>query len=171
MRHMEEPIFEFIVGGRAFHAPEMRFLALQRAWPHWHKLRQASLAVAAASARVAADQDNRTVPGYEPQASQDDHDEVLGSLIEQAGHAVEIVAAACSMNAEPEQRPSAQELRCLLWPVEMSSLVVAVSNCVTTSFARAPSAGEAMAAGSTGTSAPSLPNSPPGESAGATRAA
>lgn len=168
---MDEPIFEFIVGGRAFHAPEMRFLALQRAWPHWHNLRMASRAVAEASARVAIDHAHRDDPAHIPQASQDDQDAVLASLIEQAGHAAEIVAAACSMNREPEQRPGAQELRMLLWPHEMSGLVVAVSNCVTTSFEKAPSAGEAMAAGSTGTSGPSLPNSPPEASAEATRAA
>lgn len=152
---MDEAIFEFIIGGRAFHAPEMRFLALHRAWPHWQNLRQASLSVAEASARVSADHEKRLDPAHTPQASQQDHDDVLASLIEQAGHALEIVAAACSMNREAEQRPGAQELRHLLWPHEMSNLVVAVSNCVTASFARAPMAGEAEAAGLTGTSGPS----------------
>lgn len=139
---MDDRVFEFIIGGRPFHAPELRFLALQRAWPHWHKLRQSSLSVAEASARVAVDQANIAEEGYQPQATQQDHDDVLGSLIEQAGHAVEIVAAACAMNPEPDQRPAAQELRATLWPDEMSDLVVAVSNCVTTSFERAPQRGE-----------------------------
>lgn len=132
----------FRVGGRDWPAPAMPFLLLERAWPHIQALSAAP------------------------------------DLIAQTALELEIVAIGLSLKPEPADRPGVTELKTVLRPDEIRPLSAAVAQIIRASMPPVPeelrpeasAPGEAAAASSPVTSAPSSPNSPPEESAPVTSA-
>lgn len=89
-------------------------------------------------------------------------------LIAQTALELEIVAISLALKPEPADRPGVTELKTVLRPDEIHPLSAAVAQLIRASMPPVPEElkqGEATAASSPATSAPSSPNSPPEESA------
>ena len=148
---MMDETFTFVIGGREFHAPVMTFLSLHKAWPHYEAMLRVERDTAEARERIIA-----------KTGTAEDEATMLRGMILRTDSALEIVAAAMLLTPDPKDRPSAHELRALLRGGEMLALNNEVLRLVNLSVTGGyPAAGEAMAAGSTVTSDPLSPNSPP----------
>ena len=151
--------FVFTVGGRAFRAGPMVFLCLQKAWPHYRRMVEADRAAADARTRVISQM-----------GTDEDNEIVLDAMLASADAALEVIAAALSLSPEPENRPSASELRHLLRGEEMIGVITEATRLINVSVTGGQPMGKAEAATSTAIFSPSSSNSPHAASVGATHA-